>query len=322
MVKVNGSLLISGNVTGIDAIKDDDYTKVGTPTITTDGIITFADSSNYVEITYDFTQDHTFYFRHVGNNTTLLAATKLLNNAYQLYLSPTYPNNFKILLGTGASYTVCEIQNTLFRNDYVIDVKIKKSDLTYVVDYVINGTTSGTITKTFDSIPVTLSSIKVYEVPNEAHSVDLNCIKIYDNTGVLVKQACLKISYTLSNTDLKITRNMDRAIDMANQCGYSQYFGIDEQNGLCLVPQGDNITGRRDLVHREEDSSTHYIIERYSDLYCKQQGTCTANTPVVFAQPYKDDYPKISVPYSAKSKTGFTPTVSGEWTAEGYTYLV
>lgn len=157
----------------------------GNPTITSDGIITSSDTSNYVQLDYNFTQDHSFKFEYSGNNSTLSGVSKPLNNAYQVYLSPSYVNNFKIHLGTGASYVLAEIQNSLFASDYTISLTITKSDLTYTVDYIINGTVTGTIVKTFSSIP-SFSAIRFVGCPDGEHSVNLKKISVSENNVVVL----------------------------------------------------------------------------------------------------------------------------------------
>ena len=48
-ITVDGVEVFSGNKTGVDTVKADDYTKVGSPTITDDGILTGYSTSNYLK---------------------------------------------------------------------------------------------------------------------------------------------------------------------------------------------------------------------------------------------------------------------------------
>ena len=56
---------------------------------------------------------------------------------------------------------------------------------------------------------------------------------------------------------------------------------------------------------------------KLANLTCKQQGSCTSGTAVTFTKPYIDTNYALSVPYSAKTKTGFTPSATGDWIANG-----
>ena len=61
---------------------------------------------------------------------------------------------------------------------------------------------------------------------------------------------------------------------------------------------------------------------KFVNQFIKMQGICTANTAVTFpnSTAFQDTNYFLSVP-GVKTKTGFTPTVSGDWIAEGYTSL-
>ena len=191
---ISGSGIYSGFVNYISekyylntTFNSDIFSFAGTPTVTSEGIVTFSDSSNYVQLDYNFSQNHVFEIEYSGNNSTLSAATKPLNNAYQVYLHPSYANTFKIHLGTGSSFVVAEIQNSLFTTDYTIHLTITKSGLTYTVDYVINETVTGTITKTFDSIPTSsaLQQLKFIGSDNQ-HNVNLKTLTIAENGTVVI----------------------------------------------------------------------------------------------------------------------------------------
>lgn len=56
---------------------------------------------------------------------------------------------------------------------------------------------------------------------------------------------------------------------------------------------------------------------KLANLTCKQQGSCTSGTAITFTKPYIDTNYALSVPYSAKTKTGFTPSATGDWIANG-----
>ena len=58
-----------------------------------------------------------------------------------------------------------------------------------------------------------------------------------------------------------------------------------------------------------------------STQFLRQHGACTSGTAITLPKPYMDTNYFVSVPTSAKSKTGFTPTVTGDYIAEGYTSI-
>ena len=75
------------------------------------------------------------------------------------------------------------------------------------------------------------------------------------------------------------------------------------------------------LVSSYTNSMTQ--TRKFANQFMKMQGTCTANTAVTLpnSTAFQDTTYFLSVPYSAKTTTGFTPTVTGDWIAEGYTSL-
>ena len=344
-ITVDGKEVFNGNKEGLDVIKPDDYTVVGSPTITDNGVLVCSTTqtvrTNYIttgalkpqalkgkswEIKGSF---YTGGGLDTFNNNILAIGN--VETSGIIYIPSADTLSFACNIGTSQSnkHTIGKTFTNIPKNT-VINFSYKFDYRTKIYTFSYNDALQTSDASSYDEFElynINTSSTQysfqlgsLWQNYDCTYPIDLNSFRIYVD-GQLVYQPCLKIPYKLSNTNLKITQEMNRAIDMADQCGYSQYFGLNESDMTCLVPQGDNITGRRDLVHREEDNTTHYVTEKYSDLYCKQMASCTANTAVTFAQPYKDEYYKLSVPYSAKTRTGFTPTVSGDWTAEGYTYL-
>lgn len=317
---INGEEVFNGRKEGMDILKADDFTVVGTPTISADGITSGFSDSNYVTSSSITLKTTKWDIEGIFNSNDIqLTSNRIIEGTSSLSLIISASSNrlawsFGTLVATRTTnFVVDNNTNHYFKLSY------NNGIFNLYVDGVLTDTFSATIE---NDITTTIYFGKSPLTANRCldGSIDLNSFRIYID-DILVYQPLLRIPYTLSSTGLKVTDKLDRAIDMAEQCGFSDYFGLDEDNLLCLVPQGDNITGRRELISRVEDSVTHYVTEIYSDLYCRQMGSGTATTAVTLDIPFKDGNYKLSVPQSAKSKTGFTPTATCDWVAEGYIYL-
>lgn len=330
--------VFSGNKQGMDVIMDD-YEKTGNPTLSSDGILSNITANDYLY------KDHI----ELGNNFEIISpiinlssfgSTSQTSFAFGLCTmnvdTEGYVQIYRIYDNEGHyDYWKTSTNIISLNTDYIfkwkeepVDAK-QKVTFQYSTDYgetwqnmisSINNRTTKVYYPTDAKFYIGRRQGGAYNWPLINGTLDLKTLKVYNNNK-LVYTPLLWIPYNLSKTGLKITNELDKAIYISDLCGFSQYYGIDEANQLCLVPQGENITGRRDLISRVEDSITHYVTEIYSDLYCKQMGSGTASTAVTLDIPYKDANYKLSVPQSAKSKTGFTPTASCDWTAEGYIYL-
>jgi hypothetical protein len=158
-------------------------------------------------------------------------------------------------------------------------------------------------------------------------SIDLNTFKIYVD-GDLVYQPCLKIPYTEAgngkgynaSTGSKIVNSIyrDRVNDMAEQFGFANYYTLDEDNGNFTLPQVElyGLIGQRTLRDSYRNGATYW--ELWSDRTLEIGGSCTSgveyNLPKSFTS--ATDY-VLSVPYSAKTASSFTPTASGDFIAKG-----
>ena len=61
---------------------------------------------------------------------------------------------------------------------------------------------------------------------------------------------------------------------------------------------------------------------QYADLTLNQRGACTSGTFVTLPKPFGDDKYVLTVPYSSKTATGFTPAQTGDWIAKGKASLI
>lgn len=318
-ITVDGKEVFNGNKTGLDIVKPDNYTVVGSPVISEDGVASGFNSNNHIKI--DLALD-----KKVKIKGSLVLSSKTASKVGQIFNIVGGGTN-SVAFVVAATGFLQMYQGSTWIN-YVWEAKYKTGiPIFYEVN--INGKTVNLKVRQED---VELANV-TGEVPNDVIGtyltlgydlfngvIDLNNFKIYVDDE-LVYQPCLKIPYNISKTGLKVANAdaRERVIGMGKDYGYSQYFTIDEENKNATLPIGAGITGRQDLIASFDDGTNKY--EQFSDLTFKQSGKCTANTAVTFIQPYKDDTYKLSVPYSAKTKTGFTPTVSGDWFAEGKIYL-
>ena len=97
--------------------------------------------------------------------------------------------------------------------------------------------------------------------------------------------------------------------------GWTPYFTIDDTNHNFTLPVGINPLSTKELISDNTNASS--FVRKYSDYSMEQAGQCTASTAVTFSEPFKDANYILSVPYSAKTASGFTPTQTGDWLAIG-----
>ena len=342
-ITVDGKEVFNGNKTGLDAVKPDNYTVVGSPVISDDGVVVNgliegeSITSNTIKLSQLKGKSWKYTFK-----TTIPLDTQTGKYIISFADSP-YPSlaggiKFEgagIYLGgqfgtadenTGQIWnTVGYITSADKGKDIIFEISFNVSTGEYIVIGEFNNKKvqlifiPNTTNKELYYLN-TNTALNAFRIISRLSIFDLNSFKIYVDDE-LVYQPCLKIPYNISKTGLKVANAdaRERVIGMGEDYGYSQYFTIDEENKNATLPIGAGITGRQDLIASFDDGVNKY--EQFSDLTFKQSGKCTANTAVTFIQPYKDDTYKISVPYSAKTKTGFTPTVSGDWFAEGKIYL-
>ena len=221
---IDGVPTFSGNKTGIDTIKPDDYTVVGTPTISADGVASFG-GSNWLLTgsAFDYiNKDFDIYFDFETPNA-LSGSQGLYGYANFDMAILTVDDKFSFIYG-GAQLN--SGTNVLLPNTK------------YKAHCYLHGTTIGfTITKPdgtgfSNSNTVTLYTAQCnnfgigrYGSGGSANIIDLNSFKICVD-GDLIYQACLKIPYTLSNTGAKIVdvAYRSRVTDLYTQEGDTQVF--------------------------------------------------------------------------------------------------
>ena len=241
-ITVDGVPVFSGNKTGIDTIKPDDYTTTATPpTITADGVA----SCNGVD--------------YVSTPAISLSTARTFE-VYSPYLTVPNDSNQRWILrsvnGTAGFFGVCFIGRklrvdinttnytgtTIFTIGNKVRFKVIFDGTKYDIysqlygsdNWVIeNSTSSSTLPNTNDIVAIS-SFGSTYSYIGD---FDLNAFKIYVD-GNLVYQPCLKIPYTLAKDGQKIVDSYyrDRVEDEYNQAGYTPYYTLQPlDKGNCTV---------------------------------------------------------------------------------------
>ena len=282
-ITVDGVPVFSGNQTGIDAIKPDDYTVVGTPTISADGIASGFSASNYltttenINLTTSQSVKMKFHFKTLSDVSTRQMI--LMSNTYNQFSLELWGGNLRLSCGKNniwVSDNPLIINSSVQANtDYYLVFDFTSSGVQYAWSTDNSNWTTGT-NATYTFLPdVYDMELRVGLTRNASlpfsGSIDLNSFKIYVN-GDLVYQPCLKIPYTLSKTGSKIVDSAyrDRVNDMYEQFGYANYFTLSDVD--FTVPQGnlygminpDGFDREWQAVSTEESDPTDGLINSSS----------------------------------------------------------
>ena len=240
----------SSNITGVDTIKHDDYTIVGSPTITTDGIASGFSTSNYIiksSVTFDlntasswsvilgFTPDNL-----TSGGIVFNMATSLTRNFFDI--RQTTDGKIRVTMhtaesssSTGRFFDYTSTTTLTAGSENIVTITHNSSGYFLY----INGTAE-TASTTSTLIGSTTGKNMYFgaKTSGYAGSIDLNNIKIYTD-GSLVYQACLKVPYIQSKTGSKIVNALyrSRITDMYTQLGYAPYYTLSDTD--FTLPQGD-----------------------------------------------------------------------------------
>ena len=249
-IMIDGVEVFSGNKTGIDVIKPDDYTVVGTPTISADGIASGFSSSNQVK---------------VPNTLPTVTTNDKWSIKYKFTLPQSASGNQTIIrfpYGAWGYVYVNPSVPAIYVQPFVTVIReLSTSDFiwgaTYEIENIFTGTNVITnvkrdgvaLTSTIAELPSTPVTYELeymalgwYGDVNNPQaftgSIDLNALKIYVD-GNLVYQPCLKIPYTQTKDGKKIVDSYyrDRVEDEYNQAGYTPYYSIQplDQGNFTVV---------------------------------------------------------------------------------------
>lgn len=269
-IKVNGKLVYSGNKTGLDVIKPNDYTVVGNPTITDDGIASDFSTNNNI---------NTIKLSDIVNNTFEICCDfKLKQTGQSCIFSSMFGGNTKYgiaLIENGGSILFYASSNgtswDIAQPSIVVSapsvvaanvnyrVKLKFDGLKYTITLINLDTNESNEIISLNSSEKINSNVNFINIGGKGYwtacngSIDLNAFKIYVD-GNLVYQPCLKIPYTESKTGSKIVdvAYRDRVQDVYEQSGTAMYYTIDEENKNFTLPMGE-IYG---MIEQKTDKST------------------------------------------------------------------
>lgn len=331
-ITVDGIPVFSGNKTGLDIIKPDDYTVVGTPTISADGIANgfsnndymyidvsasvFSSASTwkvYTKILYTGISSNSVWSTLAGfGNTCWMLGLKNDTGTVSLYLSHD---------GTAQPTAKCSIALLATNKFYIIEAEFTGSKYILSVfneDGTLFNKAEYDSSESVYNTGGTHINIIGNSTANDVIIEDLNAFKIYVD-GNLVYQPCLKIPYTDSKDGKKIVDSVykNRVESMYEQFGYAPYVTLNEVDKTYTLPMGSiyGLIGTRTLRDSYRNGINYW--ELYSDRTLEQGGSCTSGTAVTFIKPFADTNYVLTVPYSAKTTTGFTPSQTGDWIAKG-----
>lgn len=327
-ITVDGVEVFSGNKTGVDTIKPDDYTTSSTPpTISADGIAYWNNSTSYIDtgVKPDYTKPFKLFARvsvtgltqagrFVGFNGTtdynnIIGLDKIDDNSWRLFIS----------LG-GLNTTITE---RAFNINDVLDIIFEFDGTnTYKLFYKYSTNNEYILLKTITNsniIPNTNNMVLGYvNYPKLTGFIDLNALKVYVD-GNLVYQPCLKIPYTESKTGSKIVDSVyrSRVNDMAKQFGYATYYTLDEDNGNFTLPMGElyGLMGDKTLRDSYYNGITYW--ELFSNRRLEQGGSCVSGVEYTLPKPFADANYVLTIPYSSKTATSFIPSATGDFIAKG-----
>ena len=250
-ITVDGIPVFSGNKTGVDTIKADDYTPYTdgtyTATVTEDGILKY--NSNLSSVYYNrilctlpsISANDSWRMETYVNLGSISSDSTWLFQCYPA----TADNGFRIRIksqkllfdaykddNSGWLFTNATTTYTLSANKSYLIVVEKVANAISISAYengeILTGSQTWTAASNFKGI---LSTNYSYAIPYEDSTTDLNRCKFYLN-GSLVYQPCLKIPYTESKTGSKIANSIyrPRVNDMYAQFGYADYYTLLEED--------------------------------------------------------------------------------------------
>lgn len=245
-ITVDGVEVFSGNKTGIDTIKPDNYEVVGTPTITADGIASGFSSSNYIKCS-GFSFSKTLSFKGVkfrtgdvsGSTRRDIIDTICIN--FNMFILRVEDGELRLVSMSSGTKSIVSVKNN---TNYIVDLDFDLEQGECVATIAENNVKiEKTLTFSLSNKNISYFTIGQRRVNSGENpfngSIDLNFAVFAD--GNLVYQPCLKIPYTLSKTGSKIVpayaRN--RVKDLYEQTGEALYYTIDEENKNVTLPMAD-----------------------------------------------------------------------------------
>jgi len=243
---------------GSDTLKAKNYTLIGTPVISTDGIANSFSNGNAIKTGININVQESVEIRGkftltsldtgsttvpyvLGTDRWRLDVTKNEND-----ISVYATNDLDVSLNTRFNISIPEsIDNTVFE---FIDTITKTSRSVKVIvngSNVYEGSSTFASSQVLEETGLTIGSSALDGMSDYYwHGlVDLNTFKVILD-GLLFYQPCLIIPYTLCTNGCKIVNSQyrDRVFDAYDQFGYALYYTLDSTNNNVTLPLG-NIYG-------------------------------------------------------------------------------
>lgn len=303
-VEVDGVPVFSGNKTGIDTIKPDDYTIVGTPTISNDGVVTSAGRVNHFTLSdYDYSKPFQVKFRWEKSNDARNIILAFNSIDTSLRASTPANNKYAIIFYLNGTSVLQESGHIIFDLNTTYDILFSWDGSVYSLYYKLPQNEQYTlVTSATNSTAITTNNASSLlgitgQYQDFTGKFDLNSFKIYVD-GNLVYQPCLKIPYTESAEKYgsKIVNAVyrDRVQDTWEQNFPQRYYTLSDTD--FTLPMGE-IYGtmlNQSVPHIVEtylssDGYTGYNL--YSNGYCEQWCGSSQTTvgSVTLPKPYKDN---------------------------------
>lgn len=262
----DNQLITSGNVTGIDEVKPVNYTPVGSPIITDDGIATFA-ANKYITLPEIDVTGKTFeidFGKITPNNVT--TTQDIISGISSNLLTVGIAGSSSRFFAVSKNWIGSIITDPLTANNtYYLKAGYDGSNayLSLSTDGINYTKTTVELTSQFTTL-----SLRIGTQYNGATPIlfpyDLNQFKIYVENK-LVYQPCLLIPYAKSSTDSKIVYSYyrDRVVDVYNQKGKAGYFTLSDSD--FTLPMGE-IYGMMNPQTTEAPKIKNYGIIEHGSL--------------------------------------------------------
>lgn len=244
----NGEIVVDGRKTAIDTIKAPDYTVVGNPSISADGI-----ASGFSNSAYIIPSLMPFSSNNWGFEATFIPQNNPVDDKNQCIFTIT--NNFTVATNRYGTKIIITLQDLdaaqiLLSTSEIGNLninlinKVKVIYANQIFYCYINGELAYNKTVDLDNFKFSNNDqIIGYTLPPGYATfygpIDLNSIKFYSN-GSLIYQPCLYIPYTETTDGTKIVdaAYYDRVQSCREQTGQALYLTLDEQNQAYYLPQG------------------------------------------------------------------------------------
>lgn len=350
LIKADDKPVFSGNETGIDVVKPVNYTTVGSPTITDDGIATFA-ANKYITLPEIDVTGKTFeidFGKITPNNVT--TTQNIISGVNSNLLTIGVAGSNSRIFATSTNWSNAINTDPLTANNtYYLKAGYDGTNayLSLSTDGINYTKTTVELTTQFTTLSLKIGTLYNGTAPI-LFPYDLNQFKFYvDNK--LVYQPCLLIPYAESSTHSKIVDSFyrDRVLDVYNQKGKARYFTLSDTD--FTLPMGEIYGMMNTVVDSYINGTSGYRV--YEDGYCEQWGYIATNSSgvnsytVTLLIPYKDtnyifnrspywavdNYPTVDSIYDngyrVKTKSAITfymhensLQTGTEWNTSGYIY--